>query len=487
MLQDVFLLVKDIVESHPKLAHEFFLDKKHVSLYVNLLRSQTIFKININDITTIQSLVRPLKGLTESLLATSPVIELLIEAEIKSVFSFRENHKKSILSNEYKNGKCLHSTHLLKDNSIIHLEDFCAYFKPIIETRPKMFLRVFEKICRVGEISFKKILTADKEKYELLRKNLKFTAPNDDFVFRKSQVVELKDGVKLDTHDMEGLKSQSMLIMLLFKDILFKLNKKSYLCKTLSKENSGQSSKIKSNNFIFDEYKISEILFLQILPRYPCFYTLFTKKQKPVFIHFFEKSLKHTFLFSKFLDPILIDSYFMIKADDFDVSRPLAISSKSSNEEFQEMIKKSKTVYGKMIDNLICLYTAMPMNLILRLEIIRVYINFYFENAEQLMNILDSLNPNLSKIEIQQKEGTLEIEQKVYDCLKNIRNTSLSLFMTSKLINWFNFLEKYKIIDLFIDYFEFLAVKLTEGNFFKKDLVLKFLNFPVFARRAEVR
>lgn len=84
-----------MLDAHPKLAREFFLDKKNKDLFVNLIRAQTMFKINFNDVTTVHSLLKPLKGVVESLVCTVPVLELLIEAEIKSLFSFRANQKLS--------------------------------------------------------------------------------------------------------------------------------------------------------------------------------------------------------------------------------------------------------------------------------------------------------------------------------------------------------------------------------------------------------
>ena len=114
------------------------------------------------------------------------------------------------------------------------MEDFCAYFKPVIETRPRLFLKVFKRICEVEEISFKKLLTKDKDKFEQIKQKFDLKTPNNDFVFRKIWVVKLVAGVQLDQYNIDPLKSASTLVLVLYKDIMFKLNKKAYLCKTLS-------------------------------------------------------------------------------------------------------------------------------------------------------------------------------------------------------------------------------------------------------------
>ena len=227
---------------------------------------------------------------------------------------------------------------------------------------------------------------------------------------------------------------------------------------------------------------------MQILPRYPCFYTLLTKKQTPIFIHFFEKTLKHTFLFSKFLDPILIDSYFLVKKTNFNIIRPFSELILHPNNELQELAQDSHQLYTKMTKILDSLYETFPMTLVLRIEMLRLYMKTFFKAADQLLFLLDELDgisreycrkPKLVK-------GSLELEVEVYEILNHLRNTSLSLFMTTKLINWYEFLDRHGFISLFVNCFEFLSIKMSEKNFFKKDLILKFLNFPVYARRTEV-
>ena len=62
---------------------------------MGILRAETRNKIDVNKISEISSLIEPLKGLVESLLSTTPVISLLIEAEIKSLFAHRYQFLKS--------------------------------------------------------------------------------------------------------------------------------------------------------------------------------------------------------------------------------------------------------------------------------------------------------------------------------------------------------------------------------------------------------
>jgi hypothetical protein len=380
----------------------------------------------------------------------------------------------------------------------MNLEDFCAYFKPIIESQSRVFFSVFQRICEVEEVSFKKVLSKDKEKFRSIKKQYQLHTPDDDFVFRKTYIVNLKKGVNLTEFNLESVKSSSMLVILLFKDILFKLNKKIFLCKTLSgysfyfvltnSEITGQSNRIEVNHFVYDEYKICEILFFQILPRYPCFYTLLTKKQTPLFIHFFERTLRHTFLFSKFLDPILVDTFYMVNSNDFKISRPLEIPENLEDELLISYAEKSKQRFAQMITFIMNMYKHFPMNLVLRTEIIRSYIKFFLEAMSSLLKALEQLKQikeeNLS--DPKNDPGSFELEQQVCDSLKVLRNVSLSLFMTSKLINWYRFLEQFDIIDLFVNFYEYLTIKLNASNLFKKEQVLKFLNIPVFVRRNEV-
>ena len=86
-------LLYTILENNSKIADEFFLDKKRQQLFLNLIRFETIIKIDFNDMSTTKSVIHPMKGIVEKLVATPSAIELLIESEIKSLFSFEVNKK----------------------------------------------------------------------------------------------------------------------------------------------------------------------------------------------------------------------------------------------------------------------------------------------------------------------------------------------------------------------------------------------------------
>lgn len=246
-----------------------------------------------------------------------------------------------------------------------------------------------------------------------------------------------------------------------------------------------RNNRIEVNHFVFDEFKISEILFFQLLPRYPFFYSLLSKKQTPLFIHFFERSLKHTFLFSKFLDPVLIDSFFLVQPKDFKVDRPLEIPSDIKDAFLQNLAEKSQTRFSQMIDLLFRIYPYFPMNLVLRTEMLRSYIRFFLEHMNHLLQLLSKMKS--SRKSSPENTSSFEDEEKIFEHIRVLRNVSLSLFMTIKLINWYNFLEKYDFIDLFVFFYEYLALKLSESKVFKKELVLKFLSLPVLVRRNEVK
>ena len=57
--------------------------------------------------------------------------------------------------------------------------------------------------------------------------------PKTDFVFRKTRVIRLKKKTEIGRHSLESLKSSSLLVLLLFKDILFKINQKAAMAKLL--------------------------------------------------------------------------------------------------------------------------------------------------------------------------------------------------------------------------------------------------------------
>lgn len=241
------------------------------------------------------------------------------------------------------------------------------------------------------------------------------------------------------------------------------------------------------NHFVFDEFKVAEVLFLQLLPRFPLFYALLTKKQTLFFAHFFEKILRHTFLFSKFLDPILTDSFFLVSAAKLHFSRPLQLGPSPRHSGLHDLMLKSQQIFGQMTGLISDSHRFLPMNLVLRAEMLRVYIRFFFENSEALLKLLQLLRrASQTRGEWSDEAGSLELERRVFDCLRQLRNVSLSLFTGSKLVSWFEFLDKFGFVDFFIDCFELLATKLAEQRHFKHELVLKFLSFPSFARRAEV-
>ena len=230
---------------------------------------------------------------------------------------------------------------------------------------------------------------------------------------------------------------------------------------------------------------------MQVLPRYPCFYSLLTKKQTPIFIHFFEKTLKHTFLFSKFIDPILIVSYYSVDPKDFNFSREFSLKITHQDPKLNEIYNSSKEIFKSVISSIIKVYPITPINFIQKVEILRVCCTSVIIQIEKLLFIINSLlshqkNEARNEYELEHKLGTLELEQNVWDCLRVLRNVSLSLFMTAKLENWYEFLIEFGFAEIFTDCFEYVAVILSKKNFFKKDFVLKFLSFPVFQRRSEV-
>jgi hypothetical protein len=85
--------VYTIVENNSKIAQDFLLDKKRKQMFLNLIRFETIIKIDINDMSTNNSVIHPIKGLVELLISTQPVLELVIEAEIKALFAFGVNKR----------------------------------------------------------------------------------------------------------------------------------------------------------------------------------------------------------------------------------------------------------------------------------------------------------------------------------------------------------------------------------------------------------
>lgn len=112
-------------------------------------------------------------------------------------------------------------------------EDFCIFFKPLIDDRPILFSKAVSSLCEIGELQYKKIISKNKKKYVEIMKKYNIKGPNNDFIFRKVKVIKLKKKVEVGRHSLESLKSGSLLVLLLFKDILFKMNQKAAFAKLL--------------------------------------------------------------------------------------------------------------------------------------------------------------------------------------------------------------------------------------------------------------
>ena len=104
-----------------------------------------------------------------------------------------------------------------------------------MENQSKIFDQAIENICEIGTIEFKKELTKNKEKLQEIAKKHKLNFPIDDFVFRKTKTIRLKKGINPGKHNLENISSSSKIVLLLFKNILFKLNKKTVTAKIITR------------------------------------------------------------------------------------------------------------------------------------------------------------------------------------------------------------------------------------------------------------
>jgi hypothetical protein len=224
--QDTILLCSRIVVSNNKIAQHFFENEKNKELFLRILGAELQNKIDSDKPYLINSLLEPFKILVENLLSTPPVLSLLIEAEIKSLFIHRYQY--------LKNNNLLKENIELNDLEI-NLEDFCAFFKPLMENKPKIFEKALENLCEIGTIQYKKKLSNDKNKFIEITSKLNIQTPKEDFIFRCIKTIKLKKCVNPVSHNLDTITSSSKLVLLIFKDILFKMNKQTMTAKVLTR------------------------------------------------------------------------------------------------------------------------------------------------------------------------------------------------------------------------------------------------------------
>lgn len=240
-------------------------------------------------------------------------------------------------------------------------------------------------------------------------------------------------------------------------------------------------------NYIFDDFKISEILFYQILPRYPCFYSLRHPSGQSMLAHLFSRSLSHSILYAKFLDPILIDSYFSVSPTNLHFTKTLNFEFPEKFLDIEGIAKKAERSYQQMVYQATETFPYTPITLIQRIEVLRVLFKQALESYYHIRVLMKILKGEKEPENNEPARGTQSMEKSFLGHLRMLRNVSLVLFSSSKFKNWYDTIKVFGFGDLFSDVFEGLVENLCAENLLSVEKVLFFLNFPAYFRKCEVK
>ena len=183
--------------------------------------------------------------------------------------------------------------YFFKNSEKIYLKTFSKTFENFIENCENIFMFVTKKICNIEKIkSLKKqedshIITLKKDQTQFM-KNYEVKQFINDFVF------------------------------ILIKDLILKLNRR---------------SKNLENNYVFNDVIMSDIIFLQLMPRYPMFYLIKTKEKIPFTKFLFEKIINLHWGYLNFFEPLIYDSHFLVENENKEIL--------NVNEFLQEQINNS--------------------------------------------------------------------------------------------------------------------------------------------------
>jgi hypothetical protein len=122
---------------------------------------------------------------------------------------------------------------------------------------------------------------------------------------------------------------------------------------------------------------------------------------------------------------------------------------------------------------------------------INVYCRNIFNHIDKIIQMFEMSSSERNNNSTIQSEnvlvkGSIEFEIELWSSLKILQNISISIFMICKLKNFFKFFIDFGFADIVTDCFEFLALELSKNHHFKKEFILKLLNFSVFQRRSEI-
>ncbi len=161
---------------------------------------------------------------------------------------------------------------ILRNHKKIYLTTFSTTFNSIIKDCEKIFMLVIGSIC-------------DIEKEQSIKNG-------------KNYLVSLREGEDKLVTKYELKSYINEFVFILIKDLLYKLNRR---------------SKEVHDKFVFSDIILSDILFFQLMPRYPMFYLIKNKDKIPLIVAFFEKIIKIHWGYLSFLEPLIYYSHFAIK------------------------------------------------------------------------------------------------------------------------------------------------------------------------------
>ena len=202
--------------------------------------------------------------------------------------------------------------------------------------------------------------------------------------------------------------------------------------------------------------------------------------------HLFSRSLSQCVLYSKFLDPILIDSYFSVNPKNLYFGTPLLFDFEESVPDIDVLCTRANQFFHDMVKSSIDTFPTTPITLIQRIEILRVLIIQTIESYYQVRLLISVLNGERKAGPEQPARGTIQMEKAFLYYLKILRNVSLPLFSNCKYNNWYDSIKHFGFADLFCDVYEGLVQRLTGMNYMSQEKVLFFLNIPSYFRKCEV-
>ena len=266
----------------------------------------------------------------------------------------------------------------------ISLENFVKIFGELSRGCNEIFFFIFNKLCKIVE----------NEKNE--------------------RVVQMIEGNDHYTRTNEVKQYINDFVYFVMKDLLYKVNRRS----TKNEE-----------NLVFNDFCIADILFFQLMPRYPIFYSIKTKDKIPFSLLFFEKILGLHWAYQLYLQPIFYNSFMLVK--DEKTNQISSISYLLRNELLLNLLNTVKTMAANVEEY----KTKKQFNILLIMNITLLVLNISkVEHIKGELEALDFYNQIIQAYE----HIALELKHLLAPNLQNILLTTVDILRRREVVFMMN-------------------------------------------------